>query len=84
MPMHGPQADSRIRAPDAIRSASAPFRAIISKTCLEPGEITRLTDGMDRLALQRARDDHQVAQRGVRAASDGDLIHLRALDFAQP
>ena len=37
MPMHGPQADSRMRAPDSIRSPSAPERAIIVYTWREPG-----------------------------------------------
>ena len=37
MPMQGPQADSMMRAPEAMISARAPFLAIISKTCLEPG-----------------------------------------------
>ena len=37
MPMQGPQADSMMRAPEAMMSAKAPFLAIISKTCLEPG-----------------------------------------------
>src|SRR3989337_1814303 len=37
MPMQGPQADSRMRAPDSIRSARAPLRAIIVNHCREPG-----------------------------------------------
>ena len=45
MPMQGPHALSSIRAPEAIRSARAPFRAIILKTCLDPGAMTRLTSG---------------------------------------
>src|SRR3989337_564114 len=32
MPIHGPQADSRMRAPDSMRSARAPVRAIIANT----------------------------------------------------
>ena len=45
MPMHGPQADSRMRAPAAIMSAKAPLRASIVSTCFDPGPMTRLTSG---------------------------------------
>ncbi len=48
MPMQGPQADSRMRAPAATRSASAPLAAIIASTCRDPGEIVRLTPGWTR------------------------------------
>ena len=43
--MQGPQADSRIRAPAPIRSASAPFSASMVSTCLEPGLIESSTSG---------------------------------------
>ena len=43
MPAHGPQADSRMRAPAAMRSAKAPLRAIICRTCRDPGLTTRFT-----------------------------------------
>lgn len=45
MPMQGPQAHSRIRAPAAMRSAKAPFSASMLYTCLEPGAMERLTSG---------------------------------------
>ena len=45
IPMQGPQADSRIRAPAPIRSASAPFSASMVSTCLEPGLIESSTSG---------------------------------------
>src|SRR3990172_200859 len=45
MPMQGPQADSRIRPPAAMRSASAPFEAIMVYTCLEPGVTVKLMSG---------------------------------------
>ena len=45
MPIHGPQEFSSILAPELIISASAPFLAIISITCLDPGPITKLTLG---------------------------------------
>ena len=43
MPMQGPQALSKIRAPAAIISASAPFWASMVSTCLDPGEMVKLT-----------------------------------------
>ena len=45
IPMQGPQAHSKMRAPALIKSASAPFCASILNTCLEPGAIERLTSG---------------------------------------
>ena len=45
MPMHGPQALSRMRAPAMMKSASAPLAAIMAYTCLEPGVSVRLTLG---------------------------------------
>ncbi len=45
MPMQGPQADSRMRAPASIRSARAPERAIMVNTCREPGVTVTLTSG---------------------------------------
>src|SRR3972149_2421449 len=46
MPIHGPQADSRMRAPDSIRSARAPVRAIIVNTWREPGVTVMLRPGL--------------------------------------
>ena len=43
MPMQGPQALSRMRAPAATMVASAPFWASMVSTWREPGEMTRLT-----------------------------------------
>ena len=43
IPIHGPQALSRILAPAAIISASAPFIASILNTCLLPGAIASET-----------------------------------------
>ena len=43
MPIHGPHAASRTRAPAATMSPSAPCSASIARTCREPGEIVRLT-----------------------------------------
>ena len=45
MPMHGPQAHSSTLAPADTIFARAPFEASIVSTCLEPGEMTRLTFG---------------------------------------
>ncbi len=45
MPIQGPHADSKIRAPAVIKSVSAPSRANIASTCFEPQEITKLTSG---------------------------------------
>ena len=45
MPMQGPHALSKIRAPAAIKSAKAPFCASMLNTCLEPGAMERLTSG---------------------------------------
>src|SRR3989304_1017784 len=45
MPMQGPQADSRIRPPAAMRSFRAPFAAIMVYTCLEPGVTVKLMSG---------------------------------------
>ena len=45
MPMQGPQADSRMRAPDSMRSARAPVRAIMVNTCREPGVTVMLMSG---------------------------------------
>ena len=45
MPMHGPHAHSSRRAPEARISPSAPQSDSMDSTCLEPGEIDRLTDG---------------------------------------
>lgn len=44
-PIHGPQPLSRILAPAAMRSASAPFAASIFSTCLEPGATANSTMG---------------------------------------
>ena len=44
--MQGPQEFSSILAPALIMSANAPFLAIISITCLDPGAITKLTLGL--------------------------------------
>ena len=49
MPMHGPQAHSSTLAPAATSLASAPLSARALSTCLEPGEIVRLTLGATRL-----------------------------------
>ena len=49
MPMQGPQAHSSILAPAAMSLASAPLAARAFSTCLEPGEIVRLTFGATRL-----------------------------------
>ena len=43
MPMQGPQALSKMRAPASIILVKAPFAASIDKTCLEPGAMTRDT-----------------------------------------
>ena len=45
MPMHGPHAHSRTRAPDAMISESAPVSESILSTCFDPGDMERLTDG---------------------------------------
>ena len=52
--MHGPQADSRIRAPAAIRSASAPLAASMVSTCRLPGRDGQLHVRVHRPALQSA------------------------------
>ena len=49
MPMQGPQAHSSTRAPAVTSLASAPFLARALSTCLEPGDIVRLTSGATRL-----------------------------------
>ena len=46
MPMHGPHADSRMRAPASSRSVSAPLALSIDSTCRLPGAMTRLTSGL--------------------------------------
>ena len=43
MPMQGPQALSRMRAPAATMVASAPLFASMVSTWREPGAMTRLT-----------------------------------------
>ena len=45
IPMQGPQAHSSSLAPLANISESAPQSASIESTCLEPGEMERLTEG---------------------------------------
>ena len=54
MPMQGPQAHSSTRAPLASMSASAPQAESICKTCLEPGEMERLTVGATVLPFKMA------------------------------
>jgi len=43
LPMQKPQADSRILAPNDIRSLRAPFLAILLSTCREPGAMPKET-----------------------------------------
>ena len=43
IPIHGPHAHSSILAPASIMSVSAPLSAIMESTCLDPGDIPRLT-----------------------------------------
>ena len=45
MPMQGPQAHSSTRAPLWRMSLSAPHSDSMRSTCLEPGEMDRLTSG---------------------------------------
>lgn len=45
MPIHGPQAHSSTRAPEAKISLNAPHSANIVITCFEPQEIDKLTEG---------------------------------------
>src|SRR4030067_825226 len=45
LPMQGPQVDSRMRAPASIRYESPLLRAIMSRTCFDPGEMVMLTSG---------------------------------------
>ena len=45
MPIQGPHAHSSTLAPDAIISERAPLSASIPSTCLEPGDMERLTSG---------------------------------------
>ena len=45
IPIHGPHAHSKSLAPDAKISPNAPQSESIRNTCLEPGEIERLTSG---------------------------------------
>ena len=45
MPIQGPQADSRMRAPEAISSLRPPAEAIISNTWRLPGVTVKLTSG---------------------------------------
>ena len=52
MPMQGPQAHSRIRAPAEMMSARAPFCASMLNTCLEPGLMVRETSGLTVLPLR--------------------------------
>ena len=54
MPMQGPQAHSRIRAPAEMMSESAPFCASMLNTCLEPGLMVRETFGSTVLPLRIA------------------------------
>lgn len=54
IPMQGPQAHSRTLAPDAMISDRAPQSASMARTCLDPGEIERLTLGSMVFPLRRA------------------------------
>ena len=54
MPMQGPQAHSSTRAPAAMISAKAPFKASILYTCLEPQPMVRLTSGCTVLPFKMA------------------------------
>ena len=82
MPMQGPQADSRMRAPAAIRSARRPSRAIVANTWRDPGVsvIESLFD--DASAAQDVRRDREVVKRRIGARADADLVKFEALDFA--
>ena len=83
MPMQGPQAHSSTRAPLERMSASAPQAESICKTCLEPGEMERLTVGATVLPFKMARHAQKVAQRGVGAGADADLIDAHMLKLAR-
>ena len=54
MPMQGPQAHSKTLAPLARISDRAPQSASIDRTCLEPGEMDRLTSGLMVFPLSKA------------------------------
>ena len=64
--MQKPQVDSSILAPAETISAIAPFLAIISSTCLEPGATPKLTSGNTLLPFNidatiiRSRNDELV------------------------
>src|SRR3972149_2854062 len=45
LPMQGPQVASSILAPASMRCERPLFNAIMSSTCLEPGDMVMLTSG---------------------------------------
>jgi len=72
-PMHGPHADSRMRAPAKISVVNAPLSAIISSTCRLPG-VTAIRRWVDAALFEQFSDSHQLPITGVGAASDNNLV----------
>ena len=67
IPIQGPHAHSKIRAPALIRSARAPHSASIVYTCFEPGEMDKLTSGCTVLPLSIAAT--------VNISASDELVH---------
>ena len=81
IPMQGPQAHSRMRAPAAIRSARAPFSAKHAQHLLGSRRDGQADVRMDGLALEDGGNLEHIVEGGIGAGTDAALIYLDRPDL---